>query len=80
MNKAVFRTFLVIDILNFFVCIDSADVKPSVDGLSRMFDDKMSDLFMLGDPHGGLPDDVTSLVKYCTSVTSLTINQPIKLF
>ncbi len=78
MNKAVFRTFLIINILNFFVCIHSADMKPSIDGLSRILDDKVSDLFMLGDPHGGLPDDVTSLVKYCTSVTSLTIN--IKLF
>jgi hypothetical protein len=75
MNKAVFRTFLVINILNFFECVHSDDVKQSIDGLSRIFDDKVSDLFMLGDPHGGLPDDVTSLVKYCTSVTSLTINR-----
>jgi hypothetical protein len=39
--------------------------KEGLSGLTRAIDDRDAQLDTLGDPHGGLPDDVTSLVKYC---------------
>jgi hypothetical protein len=64
-KTAIFIAILIFNDKVFIGALFDGFSKEGLSGLTRAIDDRNAQLDTLGDPHGGLPDDVASLVKYC---------------